>query len=75
MSRMRYGRSVLIVTKPSGETVQKEVELYVDLQYGTVGVRFSDEGQLRGYSFDILSREIERIHRLGEFVDGLPALR
>jgi len=70
-----YGRSVLIVTKPSGETVQKEVELYVDPTYRTVGVRFADEGQLKGYSFDILEREIDRIRHSGLVVDGLPPVR
>lgn len=66
-------RTNLVVTKPSGEILQKEVILYADPKNGTTGIKFVGDGPLNGYSFDLMNREIERVKTSGMKMDGLPS--
>lgn len=66
------GRTNLIITKPDGSFLKKEVILYVDPKLKTVGVKFVGESPLKGYSFDLMESEIERIRTTGVQMEGLP---
>ena len=61
------GYTGLIVTKPTGEIVNREVVLTFDEESGLIEVVFIGESQLKGYRFGILEGEIDRIKRLGEY--------
>lgn len=64
--RYKVSRSTLVITKPDGTVVEREIELYLDFRLGTVGVRFVGESQLKGYCFDLIQREIDRVRECGE---------
>lgn len=66
------GRTNLIITKPDGSMLRKEVILYTDPQNKTVGVKFVGESPLKGYSFDLMDMEIERIRSGGVQMAVLP---
>ena len=68
----KVGRTNLIITKPDGTMLQKEVILYADPKLSTVGVKFVGESPLKGYSFDLHDSEIERIRMSGVSMEGLP---
>lgn len=66
------GRTNLAITKPDGSMLRKEVILYADPGLGTVGVKFVGESPLKGYAFDLMDSEIERIRATGVPMQGLP---
>ncbi len=66
------GRTNLIITKPDGSMLRKEVILYADPQSKTVGVKFVGESPLKGYAFDLMDVEIERIRSAGVQLTALP---
>lgn len=66
------GRTNLIITKPDGSMLQKEVILYVDPKLLTVGVKFIGESPLKGYAFDLMDSEVQRIRTSGIQMEGLP---
>ena len=66
------GRTNLIITKPHGSMLQKEVILYVDPKLLTVCVKFIGESPLKGYSFDLRDSEVERIRANGVQMGTLP---
>lgn len=67
------GRTNLVITKPGGEILQKEVILYVDPKNGTTGIKFTGDGPLSGYAFDLMNYEIERVRVSGVKMSELPA--
>jgi hypothetical protein len=62
----------LIVTKPTGEIVERPVVLYYDRKVDTFGILFIGESPVKGYCFDILQREFKRVRDSGEPSDRLP---
>lgn len=66
------GRTMLIITKADGSMLEKEVILYADPKLKTVGVKFVGDSPLKGYSFDLRDREIERIRTAGVPMETLP---
>ena len=66
------GRTYLAITKPDGSMLKKEVILYADEASGSVGVKFVGESQLKGYGFDLLVSEIQRIRTQGVPMPALP---
>ena len=68
----QVGRTNLIITKPDGTMLKKEVILYADPKLRTVGVKFVGESPLKGYSFDLMDTEIERIRTSGVPMETLP---
>jgi hypothetical protein len=74
MERYRIGKSILIVTKPTGEVVKREVELHFDTLLRTFGVRFVGESPLKGYCFELIENELERIRDLGQPIEYLPTI-
>jgi hypothetical protein len=70
--RYRVAKSRLIVTKPSGEVVMRDVLLSYDRELNTYEVVFVGESVLKGYSFAILDRECQRVKESGDPVATLP---
>ena len=70
--RFLVGRTNLIITKPDGSMLRKEVILYTDPKNGTVGVKFVGESPLKGYAFDLMDSEVQRIRTSGIQMEGLP---
>ena len=68
----QVGRTNLAITKPDGTMLKKEVILYVDPKLSTVGVKFVGESPLKGYAFDLMDSEIERIRTFGVQMGALP---
>ena len=66
------GRTNLIITKPDGTMLKKEVILYADPKNKTVGVKFVGESPLKGYAFDLVDSEIHRIRTSGVQLETLP---
>lgn len=70
--KFKVGRTFLVVTKPSGEMLKKEVILYADDQAQTIGIKFVGDGPLKGYAFDLMDIEIARIRTQGVQMQTLP---
>lgn len=68
----RCGRSFLIVTKPSGEIVKREIQLDFDVANQTFDVTFIGESPLKGYKFSVLQSELRRIRDTGVPADAAP---
>lgn len=68
----KVGRTFLVIQKPDGSTLKKEVLLYADESLGTTGVKFVGDSPLKGYSFDLSNAEIERIRASGVPMDKVP---
>lgn len=68
----KVARTRLVVTKPSGEMLQKEVILYSDDQAQSVGIKFVGDGPLKGYAFDLMDAEIDRVRAQGVPMTALP---
>lgn len=68
----QVGRTNLIITKPDGSMLRKEVILYADPGNKTVGVKFVGESPLKGYAFDLMDSEIHRIRVEGVQMERLP---
>lgn len=72
--RYRLTQSTLIVTKPTGEVVQREVVLAYDVILDMIEVVFKGESILKGYSFGILQRECDRVKVAGTPAADLPRI-
>jgi len=71
--KYRVARSELIVTKPTGEVVRRPVLLFHDHELDTFGILLiGEDSALRGYSFEVLNREMARAKELGVVSDQLP---
>ena len=68
----KVGRTWLVITKPDGTTLKKEVLLYADVSLGTTGAKFVGDSPLKGYSFDLYDREIERVKSSGVPMEQVP---
>lgn len=68
----RVARTNLAVTKPDQSMLRKEVILYYDAQTQSVGVKFVGESPLKGYAFDLLVSEINRVMTQGVPMTTLP---
>lgn len=68
----QVARTNLAVTKPDGTMLRKEVILYFDANTKSVGVKFVGESPLKGYAFDLLISEINRVVSQGVPMDSLP---
>ncbi len=66
------GRTNLAITKPDQTMLRKEVILYYDPATQSVGVKFVGESPLKGYAFDLLVSEINRIVTGGVQMAKLP---
>lgn len=74
MSTERYTilQSTLIVTKPSGEVVERPVRLSFDRHLNIFEITLIGESQLKGYSFGVLQQEFKRVRDMGTPVHSLP---
>lgn len=72
--RYTIAHSTLIVTKPSGEVVQRPVRLSFDRELDLFEITLIGESQLKGYSFGVLQKEFKRVRDLGEPADVLPRI-
>lgn len=68
----QVARTNLAVTKPDKTMLRKEVILYYDAQTQSVGVKFVGESPLKGYAFDLLITEINRVMAQGVSMEQLP---
>ena len=68
----KVGRTNLIITKPDGSMLRKEVILYADPKNGSIGVKFVGESPLKGYAFDLMDTEVQRIRTAGVDMGALP---
>ena len=68
----QVARTNLAITKPDGAMLKKEVILFFDAGTQSVGVKFVGESPLKGYSFDLLVSEINRVVAHGVPMDQLP---
>jgi hypothetical protein len=66
------GRTFLIITKPDKSMLKREVILYADPDVRTIGVKFVGDSPLKGYSFDLVDSEVERIRSSGVPMTELP---
>ena len=73
--RFRVADSTLIVTKPSGEVVERPVRLYYDKQLDTFGIQLVGESQLKGYCFEVLQKEFRRVRDAGVPNSYLPKVK
>lgn len=65
-------RTYLAITKPDGTMLRKEVILYYDGKTHSVGVKFVGESPLKGYAFDLLLSEVDRVRDSGVLMADLP---
>ena len=70
--RYTITHSTLIVTKPTGDIVQRKVRLSFDRQLELFEITLIGESQLKGYSFGVVQKEFKRVRDHGEPVDVLP---
>lgn len=68
----QVARTNLAVTKPDQTMLRKEVILYYDGKTHSVGVKFVGESPLKGYAFDLLVSEIQRVISQGVPMEQLP---
>jgi hypothetical protein len=68
----QVARTNLAVTKPDGTMLRKEVILFYDARTQSVGVKFVGESPLKGYAFDLLVTEINRVVAQGIPMEQLP---
>lgn len=68
----KVARTYLAVTKPDGSMLRKEVILYSDDEMKSVGIKFVGDGPLKGYAFDLMNAEIERVRAQGVPMAVLP---
>jgi len=66
-AKFRKTNTMLIITKPSGEMVRRDVELRWDTSINSVSVKFKGESALQGYIFDLLIPEVNRVVAEGEW--------
>jgi hypothetical protein len=66
------GRTHLAITKPDGSMLRREVILYADPGIKTIGVKFVGDSPLKGYAFDLMDSEIERVRASGVPMSALP---
>jgi len=72
--RYKVSHSKLVVTKPTGEVVQRDVLLYYDIPNDTFGIMLVGDSPLKGYAFDVLQREFKRVRDSGESASTLPKI-
>jgi hypothetical protein len=65
-------RTNLAVTKPDQTMLRKEVILFYDARTKSVGVKFVGESPLKGYTFDLMISEINRVAASGVPMPALP---
>lgn len=70
--KYRVTKSKLIVTKPDGSIVERDVILYHDRQLDTFGIMLIGESSLKGYCFDVPQREFKRVRDFGDSCEILP---
>jgi len=68
----KVARTFLAITKPDGTMLRKEVILFADDATASVGVKFVGESPLKGYSFDLILSEIDRVRIHGVPMEQLP---
>ena len=68
----QVAKTNLAVTKPDGTMLRKEVILFYDTSTQSTGVKFVGESPLKGYAFDLLISEINRVVTSGVPMERLP---
>lgn len=68
----QVARTNLAITKPDGSMLRKEVILFFDSGTRSIGVKFVGESPLKGYAFDLLVSEINRVVAEGVPMAALP---
>ena len=68
----QVARTNLAVTKPDATMLRKEVILFYDARTQSVGVKFVGDSPLKGYAFDLLVSEINRVIAQGVPMEQLP---
>lgn len=65
----RIGRAHMLITKPGGECVMREILLTFDDQGGgSFEVEITGESPLKGYSFVVKQRDLKAVRDTGEQV-------
>jgi hypothetical protein len=72
MSKFRVTRSLMIVTKPDGTVVQRDVLVHFDEANQLFGIKIIGDSPLRGYTFELFQRELKRTRDSGEPMDEIP---
>lgn len=73
--RYRVVQGTLIVTKPDGAVVQRDVQLYYDTAVDTFGIRLVGESPLKGYAFDVRKGDFDYAKESGLPMQELPPLQ
>jgi hypothetical protein len=68
----RVAESTLIVTKPTGEVLERPVRLFYNEKLDTLGIVLLGDSPLKGYSFEIVQREFKRARDAGVAMAALP---
>lgn len=70
--RYRVARSLMIVTKPDGTVVQRDVLIHFDTQDQLFGIKIIGDSPLKGYTFELFQRELKRTRDAGTPMDAVP---
>lgn len=68
----RVTASTLIVTKPTGEVLERPVILFYNQKLDTLGIVLTGDSPLKGYAFEILQREFKRARDAGTISPEIP---
>jgi hypothetical protein len=72
VSKFKVARSLMIVTKPDGTVVQKDVLVHFDEANQLFGIRIVGDSPLKGYVFELFQRELKRTRDAGTPMDTVP---
>lgn len=72
MPGYKVAESTLIVTKPTGEVLERPVRLFYNEKLDTLGIVLLGDSPLKGYSFEIVQREFKRARDAGVPMAELP---
>jgi hypothetical protein len=59
---------MMVIPADGGQPFQTDVDLYLT-EYGTIGIRLKRDSEIKGYRFEVMSTEINRIP-----AEGVPAV-
>lgn len=64
---------MLVCPCDGSEPFQTDIDLYLT-EYGTVGIRLKRDSEIKGYRFEVMSSEINKIPSEGVHSASLPSL-
>jgi hypothetical protein len=63
---------MMIVTKPDGIVVQRDVLVHFDAANQLFGIKIIGDTPLKGYTFELFQRELKRTRDEGTPMDEVP---